>query len=108
MARTAVLGLPRIGPDRELKFALEDHWAGRAPADELLETARALRAASWQRARDAGIDVIPRATSASTTTSSTPRGRSARSRSASAGRTPTASTPTSRWRAGPRARTRWR
>ena len=59
MARTAVLGLPRIGPDRELKFALEGYWAGDAGAPELLETARGLRAAGWQRARDAGIDVIP-------------------------------------------------
>jgi 5-methyltetrahydropteroyltriglutamate--homocysteine methyltransferase len=59
MARTALLGLPRVGPDRELKFALEDHWAERLGADELLETARGLRAATWQRARAAGIDVIP-------------------------------------------------
>ncbi|MDX6660412.1 MAG: 5-methyltetrahydropteroyltriglutamate--homocysteine methyltransferase [Solirubrobacteraceae bacterium] len=59
MARTAVLGLPRIGPDRELKFALERHWAGDAGAPELLETARDLRAAGWERARAAGIDVIP-------------------------------------------------
>jgi 5-methyltetrahydropteroyltriglutamate--homocysteine methyltransferase len=59
MARTAVLGLPRIGPDRELKFALESHWAGRSSRDELLATARALRAAGWQRAHAAGIDVIP-------------------------------------------------
>ena len=28
MARTAVLGFSRIGAERELKFALEDHWAG--------------------------------------------------------------------------------
>lgn len=59
MARTALLGLPRVGPDRELKFALEAHWAGRLGADELLETARGLRAASWRRAQAAGIDVIP-------------------------------------------------
>ena len=59
MARTAVLGLPRIGPDRELKFALESYWAQEAGAPELLETARGLRAANWQRARAAGIDVIP-------------------------------------------------
>ena len=43
MARTAVLGLPRIGPNRELKFALESFWAGRTGADELEATARALR-----------------------------------------------------------------
>jgi 5-methyltetrahydropteroyltriglutamate--homocysteine methyltransferase len=59
MARTAVLGLPRVGPDRELKFALESYWAGRTGADELTETAAAVRAAGWRRARDAGIDVIP-------------------------------------------------
>ena len=35
MARTAVLGLPRIGPDRELKFALEAFWAGRTGGEEL-------------------------------------------------------------------------
>lgn len=59
MARTAVLGLPRIGPDRELKFALESYWAGRTGAAELQETARGLRAASWRRAQTAGLDVIP-------------------------------------------------
>jgi 5-methyltetrahydropteroyltriglutamate--homocysteine methyltransferase len=59
MARTAVLGLPRIGPDRELKFALEAFWGGRTGADELRETARALRLANWQRARQAGVDVVP-------------------------------------------------
>ena len=59
MTRTAVLGLPRIGPDRELKFALEAHWAGRTGTDELQETARALRAANWRRAAVAGVDVIP-------------------------------------------------
>jgi 5-methyltetrahydropteroyltriglutamate--homocysteine methyltransferase len=58
MARTAVLGLPRIGPNRELKFALEALWAGTSGVEELSETARALRAASWRRAADAGIDVI--------------------------------------------------
>jgi 5-methyltetrahydropteroyltriglutamate--homocysteine methyltransferase len=59
MARTAVLGLPRIGPDRELKFALESFWSGSGGAEELSATARDLRAAAWRGARDAGIDVIP-------------------------------------------------
>ena len=59
MARTALLGLPRVGPDRELKFALEAYWAERLGAEELLESARGLRAAAWQRAQAAGIDVIP-------------------------------------------------
>jgi 5-methyltetrahydropteroyltriglutamate--homocysteine methyltransferase len=59
MARTAVLGLPRMGPDRELKHALEAYWAGRADEGRLRDTAATLRASSWMRAREAGIDVIP-------------------------------------------------
>jgi 5-methyltetrahydropteroyltriglutamate--homocysteine methyltransferase len=59
MARTAVLGLPRIGPDRELKFALEAFWAGRTGTEELADTGRGLRRANWERAKQAGIDVIP-------------------------------------------------
>ncbi len=59
MARTAVLGLPRVGPDRELKFALESFWAEKIGEQELLETASGLRAANWQRAQAAGVDVIP-------------------------------------------------
>ena len=59
MARTAVLGLPRIGPDRELKFALESFWSGDSDEQELLATARELRADNWRRAREAGVDAIP-------------------------------------------------
>jgi 5-methyltetrahydropteroyltriglutamate--homocysteine methyltransferase len=59
MTRTAVLGLPRIGPNRELKFALEAFWAGESGPDDLRHVARDLRAGNWGRARDAGIDVIP-------------------------------------------------
>ncbi|MFN8203959.1 MAG: 5-methyltetrahydropteroyltriglutamate--homocysteine S-methyltransferase [Solirubrobacteraceae bacterium] len=59
MTRTAVLGLPRIGANRELKYALEAYWAGRASADDLLRTRRELRLAGWQAARAAGIDVLP-------------------------------------------------
>ncbi|MCO5314772.1 MAG: 5-methyltetrahydropteroyltriglutamate--homocysteine S-methyltransferase [Solirubrobacterales bacterium] len=59
MIRSAVLGFPRMGPNRELKFALESHWAGESNADELLTTARGLRRAAWERMKNAGIDVIP-------------------------------------------------
>ena len=59
MARTAILGLGRIGPDRELKFALEAFWAGRCDEDQLAEVARGLRASGWEKAWRAGIDVIP-------------------------------------------------
>jgi len=59
MIRTAVLGFPRMGPNRELKLALERHWAGESSPDELHAVARELRAAAWSRMREAGIDSIP-------------------------------------------------
>ena len=59
MARTAVLGFPRIGPDRELKAALERFWAGESKADELRDTAKQLRVANLRMAAEAGVDVLP-------------------------------------------------
>ncbi|NKZ03496.1 5-methyltetrahydropteroyltriglutamate--homocysteine S-methyltransferase [Actinomadura latina] len=56
---TTILGYPRIGADRELKFATEDYWAGRTSADALAATGAALRADVWTGLRDAGIDAIP-------------------------------------------------
>jgi 5-methyltetrahydropteroyltriglutamate--homocysteine methyltransferase len=59
MPLSAVHGFPRIGPNRELKFALEGHWRGEVSAGELQETARGIRRANWELMRDAGIDLIP-------------------------------------------------
>ena len=59
MARTAVLGFPRIGAERELKTALEDFWAGRADAEALETTASAVRADNLLAGARAGIDVLP-------------------------------------------------
>src|SRR5690349_11563275 len=47
----AILGFPRIGPRRELKTALESHWAGKSDAAALLATAAELRAKAWARQR---------------------------------------------------------
>lgn len=55
----ATLGFPRIGPRRELKFALERHWAGHDTADELLTAAAGLRTAAWARQRSLGADWLP-------------------------------------------------
>ncbi|MDH7638323.1 5-methyltetrahydropteroyltriglutamate--homocysteine S-methyltransferase [Sphingomonas oryzagri] len=55
----ANLGFPRIGPRRELKIAVEAYWAGRIDKAALLDTARGLRAATWERQKAAGIQVIP-------------------------------------------------
>jgi 5-methyltetrahydropteroyltriglutamate--homocysteine methyltransferase len=55
----ATLGTPRIGPHRELKFALEGYWSGRISERDLLEAAAALRAANWARQKALGVTVIP-------------------------------------------------
>ena len=59
MARTAVLGFPRIGAKRELKTALEDHWAGRSDESGLEAAAVAIRAENLKAGADAGIGVLP-------------------------------------------------
>ncbi|MDR7118285.1 5-methyltetrahydropteroyltriglutamate--homocysteine S-methyltransferase [Caulobacter sp. BE254] len=55
----ATLGFPRIGPRRELKFALEDHWAGKTDSQALLATAATLRAAAWTRQAALGVVHVP-------------------------------------------------
>ena len=55
----ATLGTPRIGPRRELKQALERHWAGQSDEAALLQDAAALRAANWARQHALGVTVIP-------------------------------------------------
>ncbi|MGX9576824.1 5-methyltetrahydropteroyltriglutamate--homocysteine S-methyltransferase [Mesorhizobium sp. f-mel] len=55
----ATLGVPRIGRRRELKHALEAYWSRKSSATDLLETARALRVASWIEQRDRGVTKIP-------------------------------------------------
>ncbi len=57
--KTANLGFPRMGRQRELKFALEGYWTGKHTEKELLETASALRREHWKLQRAAGIEFIP-------------------------------------------------
>jgi len=57
--QVATLGFPRIGPRRELKTALEAHWAGKIDAKDLLATATDLRGRAWARQRDLGADIVP-------------------------------------------------
>ena len=42
------LGYPRMGPHRELKFALERFWSGEWSSQELVTAAREFRAARWR------------------------------------------------------------
>ncbi len=56
---TSIIGFPRIGEHRELKFATEHYWKKRATQEELLTTAKQLRAQHWAKQKAAGIDLIP-------------------------------------------------
>ncbi|MCE1162738.1 MAG: 5-methyltetrahydropteroyltriglutamate--homocysteine S-methyltransferase [Thiomonas sp.] len=58
MTTSHILGYPRIGPQRELKFALEAFWQGRQSAADLQSTAAQLRAANWRTQRNAGLRFV--------------------------------------------------
>jgi 5-methyltetrahydropteroyltriglutamate--homocysteine methyltransferase len=53
-----VLGFPRIGAHRELKFAMESFWKGESDEEALRATGKALRARHWQAQAAAGMDYI--------------------------------------------------
>jgi 5-methyltetrahydropteroyltriglutamate--homocysteine methyltransferase len=57
--KTASLGFPRIGKDRELKFALESFWKGKTTEADLLAVAKNLRRDHWLLQKTAGISIIP-------------------------------------------------
>ncbi len=52
------LGLPRMGAQRELKWALEGYWKGERSADDLLAVARTLRARHWALQAAAGCHYV--------------------------------------------------
>jgi 5-methyltetrahydropteroyltriglutamate--homocysteine methyltransferase len=56
--RIHTLGFPRMGAQRELKFALEKHWRGEIDRAALEAVGEALRARHWQAQRDAGLDFV--------------------------------------------------
>ncbi|WP_350431562.1 5-methyltetrahydropteroyltriglutamate--homocysteine S-methyltransferase [Shewanella sp. H8] len=53
------LGFPRIGRQRELKFALERYWRGEAALSELKQVASELKRTHWQWQADAGVEFVP-------------------------------------------------
>src|SRR5690606_9412172 len=57
MALIHNLGFPRIGPNRELKYALETYWKGQSSAQDLLAVAQQIRQANWQRQK--ALDLVP-------------------------------------------------
>ena len=58
MIRTHTLGFPRMGAQRELKFALERHWRGEIDATALEQVGCGLRARHWALQRDSGLDFV--------------------------------------------------
>lgn len=56
--KTAVIGFPRIGELRELKFELEKYFRKEIGANQLLSTSAELRQKHWRLQKDAGIDYI--------------------------------------------------
>jgi len=59
MILTSNLGYPRIGPKRELKFALEDYWSGRSDLGSLLSVSESIQLSNWRLQKSLGIDRIP-------------------------------------------------
>ena len=55
---THILGFPRIGAERELKFALERHWRGEVSEAALEATGKQLRARHWALQKEAGLDYV--------------------------------------------------
>ena len=55
---TSVIGYPRIGKDRELKFASEKFFAGEISAESLQETAAEIRKEDLFKQKEAGITYI--------------------------------------------------
>lgn len=57
--KTSVVGHPRVGENRELKFATEKYFRSEISEDELNAVAKEIRKKAWQNQKEAGIDFIP-------------------------------------------------
>ena len=56
---TSIIGFPRIGENRGLKFNTEKYWRKEITESELQNFAKDLRLKHWNLIKDAGIDGIP-------------------------------------------------
>lgn len=59
MLKTANLGFPRIGANRELKKAIESYWKKTSSLADLQKSAAEIRAKNWQTQKAAGVASIP-------------------------------------------------
>jgi 5-methyltetrahydropteroyltriglutamate--homocysteine methyltransferase len=53
------LGFPRLGAQRELKWAIEKYWAGKSSQADVERAASELRARHWKLQSDLGLDHFP-------------------------------------------------
>jgi len=58
MIKNSITGYPRIGEQRELKFALEKYWGHKITYEELENESKILRKKHWQTQKDANINLI--------------------------------------------------
>ena len=56
--KTSVIGFPRIGTLRELKFASEKYFRKEIDGNELTQTAEELRKTHWKLQKKSGINFI--------------------------------------------------
>ena len=57
--RTSIIGYPRVGSLRELKFATEKYFRKEISAEELKNTAKEIRKSQWLLQKNSGLDFIP-------------------------------------------------
>ncbi len=57
--KTSVIGYPRVGALRELKFATEKYFRNEITAAELEKSAEEIRKGNWLAQAESGIDYIP-------------------------------------------------
>ena len=57
--KTSVIGFPRVGKLRELKFATEKYFRNEITAQQLEETAEEIRKHQWNLQKESNIDYIP-------------------------------------------------
>ncbi len=57
--RTSVIGYPRVGALRELKFATEKYFRNEITGEELQQVGKEIRKTQWKIQKESGLDFIP-------------------------------------------------
>ncbi len=57
--KTTAFGYPKIGPNRELKKAVESYWKGEISKEEMIQKAQQVNLQRLQKLKDANLDYVP-------------------------------------------------